>query len=127
MYTHSYIKRTTKTLIDAGAMISRQWKGVVETGNEQLYIDYLKQFTFPKLTKLSGFVNAQILHQTVEQGTEFLIITRWESLDDIRAFAGDVITTAVVPDEVQKLMVTFDRHVSHYEIEFELRQESYEQ
>jgi hypothetical protein len=47
---------------------------------------------------------------------EFLIVTRWTSLAAIRKFAGDDVTTAVVPAEVQAMMIEYDRKVRHYEI-----------
>jgi len=43
-------------------------------------------------------------------------VTEWESREAIRAFAGDDIETAVVPSEVQAMMVRFERTVSHYEV-----------
>jgi len=97
-------------------MISRHWKGIAKPGEAGNYIHHLKKDTFPQLSTIDGFVKASILTRTVEQGTEFLIVTEWESLDAIRAFAGEQVSVAVVPPVVQTMMVEYDTEVRHYEI-----------
>ena len=52
----------------------------------------------------------------MSEGEEFLVITNWESLAAIRTFAGEDVESAVVPDTVQEMMVTFERTVRHYEV-----------
>jgi heme-degrading monooxygenase HmoA len=59
-------------------------------------------------------VDASILKRELEHGVEFLIVTRWESLEAIRAFAGPDAETAVVPENVQTMMLEYDRRVRHY-------------
>jgi heme-degrading monooxygenase HmoA len=97
-------------------MILRQWKGIAKVQEAAHYIHHLKTETFPRLAEIDGFIRASILSRTVPQGIEFLIITLWESLQAIQGFAGETATVAVVPPEVQAMMVEFDREVSHYEV-----------
>jgi len=97
-------------------MISRHWKGIAKPGKADSYIEHLRTDTFPKLSKINGFISASILKRTVEQGTEFLIITVWESIESIKRFAGAKADVAVVPESVQAMMIEYDRTVSHYEI-----------
>ena len=41
----------------------------------------------------------------------------WESLKPIKAFVGGYdLETAVVPQVVREMMVTFDLQVAHYEV-----------
>lgn len=47
---------------------------------------------------------------------EFLVVTRWRSLDAIRRFAGADAEIAVVPENVQQMMLDYDRRVAHYEV-----------
>ena len=49
-------------------------------------------------------------------GIEYLVVTRWQSLDAIRRFAGADPEAAVVPPIVQQLMVDFDHRAAHYEV-----------
>ena len=44
------------------------------------------------------------------------MVTHWESLRAVEQFAGNDIERAVVPDEVQAMMVDYDRRVRHYEV-----------
>ena len=77
---------------------------------------HLETDTLPKLAQIPGFVRASILKRALEAGTEFQIVTVWESLDAIRAFAGSNADSAVVPPLVQGLMVSYEAKVVHYEI-----------
>src|SRR5258708_6844719 len=102
-------------------MISRHWKGIVKRGCADAYNAHLERETFPSLRRLPGFVDASILRRETAEGTEFQIVTVWQSLDAIQAFAGQNLTAAVVPDAAQELMATYDRFVVHYEIVAEKR------
>jgi heme-degrading monooxygenase HmoA len=97
-------------------MISRHWKGIAKPGETENYITHLRTDTFPKLSEISGFIEASILKRAVAQGTEFLIITVWESIEAIERFAGTPSDIAVVPEVVQAMMVEYDKNVRHYEI-----------
>ena len=97
-------------------MISRQWKGIAKKGCAEAYIAHLERETFPSLRRLSGFVDASILRRETDNGTEFQVVTVWQSFDAIRAFAGPDLSAAVVPDAAQSLLASYDRFVAHYEI-----------
>jgi heme-degrading monooxygenase HmoA len=97
-------------------MIERHWKGIAKMDDADRYIDHLTHETFPHLSSMPGFVRASILKRQTVNGMEFLIITVWKSLEDIKQFAGETIDEAVVPVKVQEMMVTFDAHASHYEV-----------
>ncbi len=97
-------------------MISRQWRGVARRSDADRYIAHLRAETFPRLSKLPGFINASILRRTVASGVEFRIVTTWDSIEAIKRFAGEKSETAVVPEQVRALMVSYDRTVDHYEV-----------
>lgn len=97
-------------------MISRHWRGLAKAEHADAYVEHLQTETFPQLRKLNGFISASILRRPVPEGVEFLIVTNWTSIDEIRAFAGNDVETAVVPQSVQDLMVEFDRTARHFEV-----------
>jgi hypothetical protein len=97
-------------------MISRHWKGTAKLGQAENYINHLKTDTFPELAKIDGFLRAEILKRTTDEGTEFLIVTVWESMDAIGCFAGPTPDVAVVPPQAQAMMISYDEHVVHYEV-----------
>ena len=97
-------------------MISRHWTGIAKRDRADDYVEHLETDTFPRLGVLPGFVRATILRRERDEGTEFRIVTLWESLSSIRAFAGSDIEAAVVPDEVKAMMADYDRRATHYEV-----------
>lgn len=97
-------------------MISRQWCGVARRSEADSYVTHLRSETFPQLDRIAGFRGASILRRDVPAGIEFRIITLWESIDAIRAFAGEDPEAAVVPRKVKEMMVSFDSNVCHYEV-----------
>ena len=97
-------------------MISRHWKGIARPGYAEAYVQHLRHDTFPGLARIPGFVSASVLRRDVEAGTEFQIVTVWESLAAIKGFAGDDPETAVVPASVRAMLATYDERVVHYEI-----------
>ena len=97
-------------------MISRQWTGIAPKEKALIYIAHLQNDTFPKLSSIKGFIKASILKRNVPEGVEFLVVTEWESLEAIKQFAGIDPGVAVVPAEVQEIMIRYDKTVKHYEI-----------
>ena len=97
-------------------MISRQWRGLAYASRAGDYVRHLREGTFPQLRRIPGFVDASILQRNVDPGVEFLVVTRWTSMAAIREFAGNNAVGAVVPPEVQAMMIEYDKTVRHYEI-----------
>jgi heme-degrading monooxygenase HmoA len=97
-------------------MISRHWKGIAKREEADNYVAHLKRDTFPKLASLPGFVRASILRRAVANGIEFQVVSVWDSLRAIEAFAGVDAEAAVVPAVAQAMMVEFDRRAAHYEV-----------
>jgi heme-degrading monooxygenase HmoA len=97
-------------------MISRQWRGLARRNQAQNYIEHLRTDTFPALREMPGFLSASILSRPYGEGIEFLVVTQWRALDDIALFSGADLEVAVVPDEVARMMIDYDRRVKHYEV-----------
>jgi heme-degrading monooxygenase HmoA len=70
----------------------------------------------PELKRIEGFVGASLLRRDSPDGVEFLVLTRWASMDAIRAFAGDDVEKAVVEPDAVAALVSFDRTVEHFEV-----------
>ena len=97
--------------------VSRQWHGTAKPGRASDYIHHLETETFRGLAAIPGFIRASILKRETGESTEFQIVTEWESIDAIHAFAGADIGVAVVPEAARALLSSFDEYVVHYEIE----------
>jgi heme-degrading monooxygenase HmoA len=77
-------------------------------------VTHLLTETFPALRKLPGFVDASILSLSVNRGVEFLVVTRWDSLECITRFAGSDPELAVVPAAVTAMMIKYERRAKHF-------------
>jgi heme-degrading monooxygenase HmoA len=97
-------------------MISRHWKGLATPGLANRYVEHLRQETFPVLAGIAGYRSASILTRDVREGTEIQVVTLWDSMDAVRAFAGETADIAVVPPVVQEMMADYDRRVVHYDV-----------
>jgi len=97
-------------------VISRHWRGLARADQAAEYERHLRTETFPALKQIPGFVDASILKRRLESGVEFLVISRWVSLEAIAQFAGADVESAVVPEKVQSMMIEYDRRARHYEV-----------
>lgn len=97
-------------------MIVREWRARASLAREQDYVDYFRQHVMPELGAVDGFLGAALLEQRRNGEVEFLVLTRWASLDAIRKFAGDEITEAVVHPEAAATFLGYDRTARHYEV-----------
>ena len=71
----------------------------------------------PKLERTDGFVDATVARVGDDGArSEIVVVTRWTSLDAIRAFAGEGLDTAVVEPEAQSVLADYDRRVHHIEL-----------
>ena len=97
-------------------MISRQWRGLAHPNRAQDYIKHLRTETFPELRKIPGFLDASILSRPLGPGIEFLIVTRWDSIDALAKFSGSDPEAAVVPAKAAAMMIKYDGRARHFEV-----------
>ena len=97
-------------------MIARHWRGYARADRASDYEAHLREATLPALTRIEGFVDASILKRPAGNAVEFLVVTRWRTMEAIRQFAGTDVDAAVVPAEVADMMIDYDRRVAHYEV-----------
>jgi hypothetical protein len=103
-------------------MIARLWTARTTQQLLSSYLEYFEQRVLPELRAVPGYVSAQALASPVgtsiaaPSGTrvEILILTLWQSLDAIAAFAGPDIESAVVHPAAASLLIEFDRRVRHF-------------
>jgi heme-degrading monooxygenase HmoA len=94
-------------------VIVRVWKGRGSADGIDRYCrEHFQPVVLPELRALAGFVDASVL---VRDG-EVVVATRWESLDAVRAFAGDDLDRAVVEPVVDELLDDYDATVTHYDV-----------
>lgn len=97
-------------------MIERHWKGLAKFDEAENYEHHLKTETFVTLASIPGFISVKILKRNLADGVEFLVVTVWKSLAVIKAFAGENINIAVVPQKVSDMMISYDGIAVHYDV-----------
>lgn len=100
-------------------MIVRQWRGLAKAEKEADYLAHFRGDLLPRLRQLDGFVGATVLRCERGDGVELTVLTRWQSMEAIRAFAGANPTTAVVADEAKLCFHSYDIAVTHHAIALE--------
>ena len=97
-------------------MIARIWHGWTAPENADAYEEFLRTKMFPSIQRVPGYLGADLLRREDGQEIAFVTITRFESLDAVRAFAGENYERAVVEPEARALLSRFDDRSEHYEI-----------
>jgi heme-degrading monooxygenase HmoA len=70
----------------------------------------------PEIGALNGNISVQILERTDGDVIQFIVLSWWESMDAIRAFAGTDIDLAQYSPEDKEYLIDFETHVVHYEV-----------
>jgi GNAT superfamily N-acetyltransferase len=97
-------------------MIVRTWRASAAKGKTAAYLQHAATRVFPELQKLPGHTGALVL--TREQGTnvDIQVLTFWDSMHTVQAFAGPDPNLAVVEPEAQAILSDYDRRVAHHHL-----------
>jgi antibiotic biosynthesis monooxygenase (ABM) superfamily enzyme len=98
-------------------MIARVWHGATRAEDEQAYAQYLEETGMRSARALEGNRGTLVLHRRVGDRAEFETVLLFESLDHVRAFAGDEIERAVFFPEDDRFLVERELTVAHYEVD----------
>jgi len=97
-------------------MIIREWRGRASSSHADAYPTHFREKVIPELRRVPGFAGAQLARRQLGDKIEFLVLTRWRSMDAIRAFAGMDVDKAVVEPGAVAALMEFDTRVRHYEV-----------
>ena len=97
-------------------MIVRSWRSLAATEKQHAYPAHFRGAVLPELQRIAGFRGASLLSTKTAGGIEFLVLTRWESMDAIRAFTGGDVERAVVKPAAVAALDDFDQRVRHYDL-----------
>lgn len=96
-------------------MVIREWRGRAAQSNPDAYPKHFRDHVAPELRTIPGFIGASVSTRTIDGKIEFLVLTRWESLDSIKGFSGSDLTKAIVEPGAVAALIEFDSTVQHYE------------
>jgi len=97
-------------------MIVRTWRGATRAADATAYVEYLMRTGIPEYEATPGNLGTLLLHRTVGDREEYLILSWWSSIDDVHGFAGADVATAVFYPEDDRFLVDRDLEAFHWEI-----------
>lgn len=97
-------------------MIARTWHGRVPAAQADAYHAYLLRTGLGDYASTPGNRGVQVLRRTEGEIAHFLLITLWDSLDAIRAFAGPDYERARYYPEDDDYLLEREPFVTHYEV-----------
>ena len=96
-------------------MIVRIWSART-SGDPDAYENEFRTHVLDALSGLDGFRGAYLLRRTYATGTEFVTLTLFDSLDDVRRFAGPDVDAANVSPAARTVLDDVDERVRHYSV-----------
>ena len=97
-------------------MIARTWHGVVPSENADAYLDYLRKTGIPDYGATKGNRGVFVLRRIEGGEAHFLLLSLWDSLEAIKAFAGEDIERARYYPADEAYLVELEPNVTHYEV-----------
>jgi len=96
-------------------MITRLWCGWTAIDNADAYEQFLLGELFPSMRDIPGFRGADVLRRAEDDEVAFVTLTRFDSVDAIRAFAGDEYETPVIEPQALTLLSRYDQQALHFD------------
>ena len=98
-------------------MITRVWHGWTSRANAAVYENLLRSEIFTGIAnrRIAGYRGISLCRRELEEEVEFVTIMWFDSLDAVRAFAGEDYARAVVPPKARAVLRRFDEVSAHYE------------
>jgi len=97
-------------------MIARLWHGWTTPANAPAYETLLREEVLPGIHRVAGYHGAYLLRRQAGEEVEFVTLTLFDSLEAVRAFAGEDYEQAVVPPEARRVLSRFDQRSAHYTV-----------
>lgn len=97
-------------------MIARMWRGPVPKAKKDSYVAYLRETGLGDYARAPGNRGVWLLCQDRGEEVEFLTLTLWESVDAIKAFAGEEYGRARYYPRDRDFLTRFDPEVEHFEV-----------
>lgn len=97
-------------------MIARVWRGYTKPEQADTYEGMLKPELLPGIGKKKGYRGSYLLRREFDAEVEFITIILWDSIDSLRAAAGQDYETAIIPEDRRKYLSRYEAKAAHYEV-----------
>jgi antibiotic biosynthesis monooxygenase (ABM) superfamily enzyme len=95
-------------------MITRLWRGWTSREDADPYEQFLLTELFPSMRAIPGFRGAEVLRRPDGDEVAFVTLTRFDSLDAIRAFAGADYEVPVLEPQALAVLSRHDERALHF-------------
>jgi antibiotic biosynthesis monooxygenase (ABM) superfamily enzyme len=99
-------------------VIARVWHGWTTPDDADAYEKLLREEVFPGIDAMGvdGYHGVDLLRRPVGDEVEFVTIMRFDSVDAVRAFAGEDHEVAFVPARAREVLKRWDERSAHFEL-----------
>lgn len=97
-------------------MIARTWHGAVPASKADAYYELLLRTGVPDYRSTDGNRGVLVLRRLQGDTAHFLLLTLWDSLEPIKAFAGDDVERARYYPEDGDFLIEMEPNVTHYDV-----------
>ena len=97
-------------------MIARIWQGVVPAAKDAGYRAFLAAEVLPEIRATPGNRGVAVLRRPEGERVRFLVLSHWDSLEAIRAFAGDDAERAHYRPGALEFLIDPPPFAMHYEV-----------
>jgi heme-degrading monooxygenase HmoA len=99
-------------------VIARVWRGWTAADRTDEYVGYLNRTGVPDLRATPGNAGVYVLHRdVVDDRSEFVVLSLWDSREAIVAFAGEDIEVARFYPQDDDFLVEREWTCAHYEVD----------
>ena len=97
-------------------MIARLWTGRTKAEDFDTYLTYIEESGVAELHATPGNRAVMVLRRIDGDQAEFGVMSFWDSLDDVKAFAGEDVEAAHYYPEDERFLLEFEPRVKHFEV-----------
>jgi len=97
-------------------MIARIWRGITPADQADGYLAFLRENALQRYAEIPGNRGVHVLRRDQGEHTEIMIVSLWDSLDAVRAFAGERAEASVYYPEEDRFLLEMEPLVRLYDV-----------
>jgi antibiotic biosynthesis monooxygenase (ABM) superfamily enzyme len=104
-------------VVPGGLVIARVWRGATLAEHGDEYAAYVERAGLRNARDIPGARGTLVLRRERSGYAEFETILLFETMEDVKGFAGDELDAAVFFEEDDRYLVERELEVRHYEVD----------
>jgi heme-degrading monooxygenase HmoA len=97
-------------------MIARIWRGITLAEKADAYVAYLHETGLKDYADTPGNRGVSVLRREQGEHCEIMLVSLWDSMDAVRAFAGENPERSVYYPEDDQFLLEMEPLVRHYDV-----------